>query len=180
MRFRSSLYGRRFIQPVNRHCGGWRGYRGDLIFLLSQIIQSLPLLFPPSFFFPERERRDLLSSHAAYRVDGWSRVSRVEQGSCARNSSIRATGWPSLFKSLCVYVWHIARRRFPPYLAYSRKMHLIYSSPRATLLHSAPPPLPSRPLVLSPVCPPYKVSSRFSPKGSAHGKYSLIATVLAA
>jgi len=77
--------------------------------------------------------------------------------------------------------YSVSRRRFSPYAAYSRKMHLIYSSPQATLLHSAlpspahisrppPPPLTS----YTPICPSYKVSSRFSPKGSAHGKYLLI------
>lgn len=115
------------------------------------------------------------ATHSSRRVYLWSRMisSRfeVEQGDCARNSSIRATVADPASLSLehaCVY--RVKPSRTPRLLT---KMHLVYS-PRATPLHPVPPPpIPHSAL---PFRPSYKVSSRFSPKDSSHGKYLLIAT----
>lgn len=81
----------------------------------------------------------------------------------------------------CIY--HIPSRAIdPPERRLLRKMHLIYSSPRATLLHPVLFLLLLVPLLLLPLSsvlpfyPLYKVSSRFNPKDTSHGKYSLIAT----
>lgn len=73
-------------------------------------------------------------------TDDLSSCFEVEQGDCARNSSIRATGWPSLFKSrpcsigMRVCIYHIPPcHRDPPFLPRTSrpslaKMHLVYSS----------------------------------------------------
>lgn len=85
-------------------------------------------------------------------------------------------GWPSFFKSRpCVCILYTIQAIDPPERRLLTKMHLVYSSPRATLLH------PVLLLLLPPSSVPlfrpvYKVSSRFNPKDTSHGKYSLIAT----